>query len=81
MKRKTIITKRRYIRSGLPIIDVQKERSICNATGKICYSRRDSGSLVNDFRKGHNKRFGGHVPLRAYFCVDCGCWHTTHLRK
>lgn len=47
---------------------------ICEETGKICYSEREAGAIVNGAKKyGNRKR----MPLRKYYCNFCGCYHTT----
>lgn len=57
---------------GQPAIGVNQ--SICDESGKICYSRRDAAITVATGRK--EKRLGKR-PIRYYQCGDCGCYHTT----
>lgn len=57
------------------------EKKICEATGKVCYSRREAGEAIGWFRNGHF--FGGtrDVPKRYYLCPFCGTYHLTHYKK
>lgn len=55
-------------------------REICSATHKVCYSRKDAGEIVNRSKRSkHHKRKD--IPLRVYYCKQCGAYHTTHFKK
>ena len=50
--------------------------------GKICYTKREAGSIINSLKRhrnstrlGRNKEF----PRRKYFCTYCGYYHLTHI--
>ncbi len=57
---------------------------VCEASGKICYSKKRAGDIVNT-AKSHVVRGGKScrrssakkIPLRVYFCTACGAYHTT----
>lgn len=54
---------------------------ICREAHKVCYTRREAGSILNDCRKhGFRSRGVGkkHRPRREYFCNHCGFYHLTH---
>ena len=56
--------------------------------GKICYTEREAGAIINGAHKGRsgyrhgdrvNNRAGRkNIPKRKYFCLGCGMWHVTH---
>ncbi len=60
----------------------------CGASGKICYTQREAGLVINGCKKhyymGYHKwAKGGHgnskaIPRRKYFCSECGYYHVTH---
>ncbi|BDC95888.1 hypothetical protein TRSA_09870 [Treponema saccharophilum] len=57
-------------------------KKICEFSGKICYSRRNSGEIINSQKRhrygdhlGHNKK----IIKRCYYCTFCGCYHLTHV--
>ena len=52
------------------------EKRRCPATGKICYSRREAGSILNYPKRN---KFGRNIPKRSFYCEECGTWHLTHL--
>lgn len=54
--------------------------SICEETGKICYSEKEAGNLIRYF-KTHKKNAEKEIPKRSYFCRSCGTFHLTHLKK
>ena len=68
---------------------VEGEYVICSAEGKICYTEREAGLVINGCKKhfyvgnrrwvksahGHSKS----IPRRKYFCRECGYYHLTHL--
>lgn len=60
----------------------------CSYTGKICYTQREAGMVINDCKK--HRFYGKHsvkvgfgnsksIPRRKYYCKDCGYYHITHL--
>ena len=51
--------------------------TICEKTGKRCYSKQHAQSTVNAATKKHWKTKAPVVPRRAYFCYECGWWHLT----
>jgi len=60
---------------------MQSEKNLCDSTGKVCYSKRKAGEIINDNRKhrksdhlGKNKK----IPKRSYMCRGCGSYHLTH---
>ena len=62
---------------------------MCIFTGKICYTEREAGLVINGCKKhfyaGHGrwaKSAHGNsksIPRRKYYCKDCGFYHVTHL--
>ena len=54
------------------------EKRFCETTGKICYSRREAGNILNYTKRN---KFGRNIPKRCFFCEDCGTWHLTHLTR
>ena len=62
---------------------------ICIFTGKICYTEREAGLVINGCKRHvyvGNGRFAksAHgnskaIPRRKYYCKDCGFYHLTHL--
>ena len=59
---------------------------ICGESGKVCYSKREAGSVVNAFKSRKHFRHckkgrkGDNVPQRIYFCKYCGTYHVTHIK-
>ena len=62
---------------------------MCVAAGKICYTEREAGLVINGCKK-HVYMGGRHwaksshgnsksIPRRKYYCKDCGFYHVTHL--
>ena len=54
-------------------------KEICVAENKICLSKREAGSQVNDARRS-NRRHRGYPPCGIYLCSECGMYHLTHYR-
>ncbi len=59
------------------------ETVLCTECGKICYTKREAGSIINSLKRhrnstrlGRNKEF----PRRKYFCTYCGYYHLPILR-
>lgn len=52
------------------------EKRFCETTGKICYSRREAGNILNYTKRN---KFGRNIPKRSFFCEECGTWHLTHM--
>ncbi len=53
----------------------------CYAAGKVCYTAREAGTVINDARKhhyGNDDKRGKTIPKRKYYCPDCGYYHVTH---
>ena len=48
-------------------------------SGKIMYSRKTAGTIVNSCIRGHRRTKAKRVPCRVYFCQLCRTFHTTHL--
>lgn len=67
------------------------ESVICSETGKICYTEREAGLVMNKARKhfyaGHMQMHKEHfanskdIPRRKYYCKACGFYHVTHKPK
>ena len=62
---------------------------MCIFTGKICYTEREAGIVINGCKR-HVHMGNGHwakaahgnskaIPHRKYYCKDCGFYHVTHL--
>lgn len=62
---------------------------MCIFTGKICYTEREAGIVINGCKK-HVHVGGGKfiksahgkskaIPRRKHYCKDCGFYHVTHL--
>lgn len=52
------------------------EYTICEATGKRCYSKKDANSAIHSAKNhSHKKR----IPFRSYYCEKCGTYHLTHF--
>ena len=52
------------------------EYTICEATGKRCYSKKEANNVMHAAkRKSAKKR----IPLRSYYCTECGTYHLTHF--
>lgn len=47
--------------------------------GKICYSRKEAGTIVNLYTRRHHRTHAKKVPCRVYLCSQCGTYHTTHI--
>jgi hypothetical protein len=54
-------------------------REICTETGKICYSEREAGTILNCSKKAHNKSNHKKKLTRKYRCNACGTWHLTSM--
>ncbi len=58
---------------------------MCIFTGKVCYTEREAGALINDCKKhvylgkSHygKKMHSKVIPRRKYICRDCGYYHVT----
>ena len=48
----------------------------CYFAGKICYTAREAGEVINGARRHH--RNGKNIPRRKYYCETCGYYHVTH---
>ena len=59
-------------------------KGTCKSTGKVCYTKREAGLVVNGTKKhvtASHLYKGTARPKRSYFCSECGFYHTTHLRN
>lgn len=54
-------------------------KDICSETGKICYSEREAGTILNQSKKAHNKSSSKKRLIRKYRCNACGTWHLTSM--
>lgn len=62
---------------------------MCGAAGKICYTEREAGLVINGCKKyvymgGRHWAKSSHgnsksIPRRKYYCKDCGFYHVTYL--
>ena len=53
----------------------------CYAAGKVCYTVREAGLVINDAHKhhyGNDDKRCKHIPKRKYYCPDCGYYHVSH---
>ena len=54
----------------------------CYAAGKVCYTAREAGEVINKSHSHHydsDKRLRPKtIPKRKYVCPDCGYYHVTH---
>lgn len=57
------------------MISENGEKLRCSFCGKICYTQREAGYLLNT-RSSHSKH-REKVPRRKYFCKQCGYYHLT----
>lgn len=67
------------------------EKVLCMETGKICYTEREAGIVINKARKhfyeGHMKTHkeqyskSKEIPRRKYWCKACGFYHVTHMSR
>lgn len=80
VKKRNYIKEDRIITTGF-VNGIKIETDHCRLSGKICYSRRDAGEILNKYKRhrgsdhcGRNKK----RPIRSYFCRNCGCFHITH---
>lgn len=66
------------------IYEMGKEEgiAICTDCGKILYTRKAAGYLVNEMHGRHGmRRYSGKVPLRLYHCnYNPGFYHVTSKR-
>lgn len=68
---------------------IDGEHVMCIFTGKICYTEREAGLVINGVKKHHHVGNGKwiksnhgnskNIPRRKYYCKDCGFYHVTHL--
>ena len=63
--------------------DNQGNYLICKKTGKIIYTEREAGEIVNKCRrhKISQNRDKANRPARKYYCKYCGRFHLTHFSK
>ena len=62
---------------------------MCSTAGKICYTEREAGSVINGCKKhihvgSHQWVKSAHgnsklIPRRKYYCKECGFFHLTHM--
>lgn len=56
-----------------------QERQYCN--GKLCLSKAEAHSRINGTKRRQHHYSSKRIPVRAYLCPDCGCYHLTSLPK
>ena len=63
-------------------IKMKTEKHICVDCGKILYSRKEAGYLINEMHGRHGmRRYTGKVPVRFYQCIyNSGFYHVTSKR-
>lgn len=55
----------------------------CDGCGKICYSSREAGEIINSSKRHHRNDHLGRskkYPRRKYFCCECGYYHVTSMK-
>lgn len=60
----------------------EKKPIVCDNCGKILYSRKEAGYLINEMHGRHGmRRYTGKVPVRLYSCIyNSGFYHVTSRR-
>lgn len=54
-------------------------KEVCPVEGKICYSEREAGTILNYSKKSHYKSSSKKRLVRKYRCNACGTWHLTSM--
>lgn len=54
------------------------EYGICPATGKRMYSKKDANNAMHAAKRASHKK---RIPLRSYYCAECGTYHLTHFQN
>lgn len=52
---------------------------VAHCNGKMCLSYREAREMINAAHRcrwGHRK---GKIPVREYYCPDCGTYHLTSM--
>lgn len=58
----------------------ENEEKRCSVSGKLCFTERAAGAVLNSFKHHHFGRSKkDQIPRRKYFCPSCGFYHLTHL--
>ena len=58
------------------------EEKRCKVSGKLCFTERAAGAVLNSFKHHHSGRSKKNlIPRRKYFCKSCGFYHLTHITK
>jgi len=57
-------------------MDDEENRERCSC-GKLCYTEREAGGIVNRLRTRHRRCGQDDIPRRAYKCDVCGMYHLT----
>lgn len=55
----------------------------CRGSGKVCYSGREAGEIINFGKRHHRSDHLGRAkdyPRRKYYCKDCGYYHLTSMK-
>ena len=55
----------------------------CMESGKVCYSGREAGEIINSGKRHHKSDHcgrGKEFPRRKYFCKDCRYYHLTSMK-
>ncbi len=55
------------------------ERQYCH--GKLCLSKAEAHSRINGTKRRQHAYSSKKIPVRAYLCPDCGCYHLTSQAK
>ena len=56
----------------------------CYSVGKVCYTAREAGGVINNARRHHystDDKRGKNIPKRKYYCKECGFYHLTHYKS
>jgi hypothetical protein len=58
--------------------ELMAEKTICQVTHKVCYTKKDALTTKNKMLKGRSRIKA--KPQRAYHCEHCNFWHLTSHR-
>lgn len=60
--------------------EIKEEERICEVEGKICYTERRAGEILNSTKRhNYSSRKKGVKPLRKYYCIHCKSYHITSV--
>ena len=76
-----VIDIKNKIRRSQEMSDNQGNYLICSKTGKIIFTEREAGEIVNGCRrhKHSSRRNRENRPARKYYCKYCRRFHLTHV--